>query len=216
MNIVLLGCPGSGKGTQAREISRKLGLKHINFGDIFWDEMTKKTPLGQQVSDYLSTGRLVPDWLVLGVLKERFAAERRGFLLDGFPRTMEQAEALDSWFTSRSSSLDAVVYLNLPEAEAVRRLVERRVCSGCGMIFNTLTSKPFMENACDSCGGVLKPKADDKVEVVKQRVMAYRDQTEPLISYYRGNVELFEIKADQPKQMITTQILSRLNAQKLP
>ncbi len=210
MNIALLGCPGSGKGTQARVISRKLGLLQVSPGDIFWNELNKKTPLGHQVADYLATGRLVPDWLVLGVLKERLAAEKKGVLLDGFPRTMEQAEGLDTWLASRSASLDAVIYLNLPEVEAARRLAERRVCAGCGMIYSNLTGMPFIETACGLCGGVLKSREDDKADVVRKRIMVYRDQTEPLISYYRGTVEFFEVKADQPQQAITTQILALL------
>ena len=210
MNIVLLGSPGSGKGTQARELSAKLGLLHLSLGDILWSELDKKTPLGQQVGDYLSTGCLVPDWLVLGVLKERLAAAKNGFLLDGFPGTMEQGEGLDTLLAAGSLALDAVVYLNLPEAEAVRRLVERRICAGCGMIFNRLTAKPRVEDVCDFCGGALKPRNDDKAGVVKQRVMAYRVQTEPLISYYRRNAEFFDVKADQPPQAITDQILALL------
>lgn len=207
MNIVLLGCPGSGKGTQARTISRKLGLKHFSPGDIYWDEIAKKTPLGEEVMDYVTTGRLVPDWLMLVTLKERLNAERGGLLLDGFPRTMEQAEALEAWLASRSSSLDAVIYLNLPEAEATKRLADRLICSGCGAIYNKVTVKSFMENVCDSCGGVVKPRADDKLEPVKNRIMVYRDQTaEHLISYYRGNAEFFEINAALPPAAITSRI----------
>jgi len=216
MNIAFLGCPGSGKGTQAREISKKLELARFSPGDIFWDEVTKKTPLGQEVADYLTTGRLIPDWLMLVTLKERLAAEKRGLVLDGFPRTMEQAEALEAWLSSRSSSLDAVIYLNLSEAEAAKRLDGRRVCAGCGGSFNLLTARPLTENVCDSCGGVLKPREDDKPELVKNRVMVYRDQTEHLISYYRGTVEFFEVKAAQPPQAITGQILNFLRSVQRP
>ncbi len=210
MNIVLLGSPGSGKGTQARALSAKLGLLHLSLGDILWNELDKKTPLGQQVGDYLSTGCLVPDWLVLGVLKEKLTEAKSGFLLDGFPGTMEQAEGLDALLAARSIGLDAVVYLNLPEAEAVRRLVERRICPACGMIFNRLTAKPVIEDVCDSCGGALKSRNDDKAGVVKQRVMAYRVQTEPLISYYRRNAEFSEVSAGLSPQAITDRILALL------
>ncbi len=210
MNIVLLGRPGSGKGTQARVISAKLGLRHVSPGDMFWEELANKTPLGQQVADYLATGRLVPDWLVMSVMKGKLSADKRGILFDGFPSTMEQAEGLDALLTARGTSLHAVVYLNLPEAEAVQRLTERRVCGGCGMIYNRLTGLPFIETVCDTCGGTLKVREDDKPSVVKQRVMVYRDQTEPLISYYRGNAEFYEINAGQPRQDITAQILTLL------
>jgi adenylate kinase len=210
MNIVLLGCPGSGKGTQARAISRRLGLKDFSLGDIYWNEIALKTPLGEEVSDYVITGRLVPDWLTLVTLKEKLAAERGGLLLDGFPRTMEQADGLEAWLASRSSALDAVIYLNLPEAEAAKRLADRLICTSCGSIYNRETVKSFMENVCDSCGGVVKSRADDKPELIKKRIMVYRDQTEHLVSYYRGNVDLFEIKAVQPPAAVTAQILGFL------
>ena len=210
MNIAFLGYPGSGKGTQARLLAGKLGLVHVSFGDIYWREINKKTPMGQEVSDYLPTGRLVPDWLVFGWLKEKYAAERRGFLFDGFPATTEQAEQLDAWLASRAAALDAVVFLNIPEAEAAKRLGARRVCPGCGAIFNTLTNPPFMENLCDSCGGPLKPQEDDKPEALKKRLMVYRDYTSQLNSYYRGNSAVLEVKADQPPAEVTKQILSVL------
>ncbi|HNW44973.1 MAG TPA: nucleoside monophosphate kinase [Elusimicrobiales bacterium] len=209
MNIVLLGYPGAGKGTQARIIADKLNMVHVSFGDIFWAEIARKSLLGQEVSDYLDTGRLVPDWLILGQLKERFASERRGLLFDGFPRTGEQAEGLDAWLEARSSSLDAIVHLKLPEVEVAKRLEGRRVC-GCGKIYNIHTSPPFMADMCDSCAGPLKPQKDDKPEVIKKRIMAYRDQTEHLLIYYRGNVPVLEVKADQPVQAVTTQLLTSL------
>lgn len=212
MNIVFLGYTGSGKGTQAREVSRKLNLKHVSFGDIFWNELVKKTPFGHEVADYLTTGRLVPDWLVLSQLKERLAKESDGLLFDGFPRTTEQAEGLEAWLASKSSSLTAVVLLNLPEAEAMKRAAARRICNDCGSIFNVETKVPFMTDLCDSCGGKLKLREDDRPEAIKKRVMAYRDQTDPLISYYRGNAEFFEINAAQPVQTVTTQILTALRS----
>ena len=210
MNIVLLGSPGSGKGTQARAISTKLNLVHFSPGDTFWAEMGKKTPLGQEVEDYVSQGRLVPDSLILRILKEKFSAEKRGLLLDGFPRTMEQVEELDKWLASRSAAVDVVAYLNLPEAEAIKRLEGRRVCPGCGMVYNLVTSKPLLENVCDKCSGPISARADDSANVVKQRIMVYREQTEPLISHYRSATEFIEINATQPQQAITAQILARL------
>ena len=155
---------------------------------------------------------LVPDWLVMGMLKDRFGKEKRGFLFDGFPRTAEQAEALDGWLTVRSSSLDAAVVLKLSEAEASKRLGARRVCPGCGSIFNLLTVPTFMENMCDSCGGPLKPRDDDKAAALQKRLMVYRDYSEQIFSFYRGNVPILEVKADQPVPAVTTQILAQLKA----
>lgn len=212
MNIVLLGSPGSGKGTQSRAISTKLNLVHFSPGDTFWAEMGRKTPLGQEVEDYVSKGRLVPDWLILRMLKEKFSAEKRGLLLDGFPRTMEQVDELDNWLVSRSAAVDAVVYLNLSEAEALKRLEGRRVCAGCGMVYNLATAKPLLENICDKCSGPISPREDDSAEVVRQRIAVYRNQTEPLVSHYRGNTEVIEIEATRSPQAITAQILARLKA----
>jgi adenylate kinase len=212
MNVILLGYPGSGKGTQARVLSRKLGLLHVSTGDIFREELAKKTALGQEVADYFSAGQLAPDWLVLDMLKHRLSSETRGLLFDGFPCTVEQAEGLDEWFTSRSMTLDAVIFLNLPEAEVARRLGDRRICVKCGTIYNLHIATPTLENACDSCGGALTIRGDDKPEVIKKRIMVYKDQTEPLVSYYKGNSFFSEVKADQPPQVITEKILSLLKA----
>lgn len=210
MNIALLGCPGSGKGTQAKAVAGKLELLHISLGDILWDEVNKKTPLGGQVGDYLSRGCPVPDWLVLVVLKGKLAEAKKGFLLDGFPGSMEQAEGLDALLAAESASLDAAVCLNLPEAEAMRRLTERRICSGCGMIFNRVTARPRAEAVCDFCGGALIFREDDRPSAVRQRLMVYREQTSPLISYYRRSLKFFEVDASQPRQTITDQVLRLL------
>jgi adenylate kinase len=206
MNIVFLGCPGSGKGTQARLIAQKLNMVHFSTGDILWEEIQKKTPLGHEVLDNVSTGRPVPDWLILGLLKDKLGQEKRGILFDGFPRTNEQAEALDAWLTSRSTALNAVIFFNITEAAAAKRLEMRGICSTCGTIQGTTGT------ACGACGGPIVRRDDDKPEAVRKRMMAYKDQTEPLLSYYRGNGILLEIKADQPPQAVTTQIAMALKS----
>lgn len=206
MNIVLLGYPGSGKTTQAKKLASTLGLAHVSFGDIFRGEIERKTPLGFEVMDYLSTGRLAPDWLVLNHLKDRFAKERLGFMFDGFPRTMEQAEGLETWLASRSSSLTAAFLLKLPEAEALKRAAGRRHCGSCGTQFNTATQPPMMADLCDNCGGKLSQRVDDRPEILKRRIMSFHDQTEHLVSYYNANAEFAEINAMQPVQGVFTQI----------
>jgi adenylate kinase len=192
MNVILLGYPGSGKGTQAKVLSQKFGLFHVSTGDIFREELAKKTPLGQEVASYMSSGRLVPDKLVLDVLKARLATETRGLLFDGFPRTVEQAESLDAWFESRSMPLDAVVFINVPEAEVAKRLGDRRTCSGCGKIYNLGSQPPAKADVCDVCGKPLITREDDKPEVILRRLQVYRDQTEPLLAYYRAAGNFYE------------------------
>ena len=212
MNLILLGYPGSGKGTQAKGLSQKLGLTHFSTGDIFREEISKHSTLGIEAAGYLSGGRLVPDKLVLDLIKSRLATETRGLLFDGFPRTVEQAQALDDYLASKSLTVDMVFFLDLQEQEVVSRLGARRTCVKCGTIYNLLTSAPAKEGICDSCGGVLTLREDDKPEVIKKRIMVYRDQTEPLLAYYKGNGVFTEIKADQSPQAITGQILSSLKA----
>ena len=192
MNIILLGYPGSGKGTQAKVLSQKLGMFHVSTGDMFREELSKKTPLGQEVSGYISAGRLVPDKLVLEIIKSRLKTETRGLLFDGFPRTVDQAEGLDGWFASRSQSIDAVLFLKVTEEEVIKRLSARRTCSGCGRIYNTISTPPAKENVCDACGKPLMVRDDDKPEVVHRRMQVYRDQTEPLLAYYRASGNFYE------------------------
>lgn len=210
MNLILLGYPGSGKGTQAKSVSQKLGLLHFSTGDIFREEISKKNTLGLEAAGYLSGGRLVPDRLVLDLIKSRLATETRGVLFDGFPRTVEQGQALDDYLSSRGLAVDRVFFLNAPEKEVLSRLGARRTCAKCGTIYNLLTSVPAKEGVCDACGGELSLREDDKPEVIKKRIMVYKDQTEPLLAYYRGNGVFSEIKADQPPQVITEQIISSL------
>jgi adenylate kinase len=202
MNIILLGYPGSGKGTQAKVLSQKLGLFHVSTGDIFREELARKSPLGQEVSGYISAGRLVPDRLVLEVLKARLAVETRGLLFDGFPRTVEQAEGLDSWFESRSQAIDSVIFLDVPEAEVAARLGSRRTCTGCGKIYNTISNAPAKENVCDVCGKPLMTRDDDKPEVIARRIQVYKDQTEPLLAYYRSSGVFHKVDASRAPEAV--------------
>lgn len=207
MNIVFLGCPGSGKSTQAKALAGKLGMVHFSTGNIFWDEIQRKTPLGHELMDSVTAGRLVPDWLVMDVLKDKLGAEKRGILFDGFPRSTEQAEGLDSWLSGRSSKLDAVIYFHMPETAALQRLERRVVCSSCGAIAEAAGAA-----ACTVCGGPVSSRGCDKPEILKRRLMAYKDQTEPVLSYYRSNDILVEVKADKPQQDVTVQIALALKS----
>jgi len=206
MNIILLGYPGSGKGTQAKVLSQKLGVFHVSTGDIFREELVRKTPVGQEVAGYLSAGRLVPDKLVLEVLKARLNMETRGLLFDGFPRTVDQAEGLDNWFAGRGQSIDAVLFLNVTEDEVARRLGARRTCTGCYRIYNAITSPPAKENVCDACSKPLAVREDDKPEVVKRRIQVYKDQTEPLLAYYHASGNFLQVDGGLAPEAVSEKV----------
>ncbi|MEI7480931.1 MAG: adenylate kinase [Elusimicrobiota bacterium] len=210
MNLILLGYPGSGKGTQARVLSEKFALFHISTGDIFREAISAKTTLGQEVSGYLSAGRLVPDKLVLEVIKTRLATETRGLLFDGFPRTVDQARELDDYFTSRSQSVDAVIFLDVDEEAVVARLGSRRTCPKCQKIYNLLTSPPAKEGLCDACSEKLILREDDKPEVIRRRILVYKDQTEPLVAYYKGMGNFCMVKGDKDPEAVTQEIAAVL------
>lgn len=212
MNIILLGYPGSGKGTLAKDLSKELDMVHVSTGDILRDEMGKKTQLGQEASSYMASGRLVPDRLVMDMLKTRLGAETRGLLFDGFPRTVEQAEMLDGWFTSRGQALDAVVFLNVAEDVVIARLGSRRTCTGCGKIYNVITSAPAKENVCDACGKPLMTRPDDTQSVIEKRVQVYKDQTEPLLAYYRASGNFFKADGGKAPDAVTRDVLTLLRA----
>lgn len=211
MNVILLGYPGSGKGTQAKILAQKFSLFHVSTGDIFREELAKKTPLGTEVAGYISAGRLVPDKLVLEVIKTRLSTETRGLLFDGFPRTVEQAEGLDDWFSARNINLDAVIFINVQEAEVARRLGDRRTCSGCGKIYNLGTQPPAKTDLCDVCGKKLVMREDDRPEVILRRLGVYRDQTEPLLSYYRASGNFYEADGGQDPESVAAKIAGMLN-----
>ena len=181
MRIVLLGAPGAGKGTQAALISEKYGIPHISTGDILREAVKQGTELGKSAQTYMSKGELVPDDVVIGIAAERIDQPdtENGFLLDGFPRTVVQAEALDKALAERNQKLDAVVNLEVDEDEVVRRLGGRKVCAKCGAIHTAASGA-----TCEQCGDELITRADDQPEAVRRRLQVYRDQTEPLVEYY--------------------------------
>lgn len=185
MNILLLGAPGSGKGTEAKRLAARTGMKHVSTGDIFRAEIAAKTALGIEADSYISKGNLVPDSITLEMVKSRLSGEKCGLLFDGFPRSIAQAEGLDAWFAETGRRLDMVIFLDVPDEKIVSRLVNRRTCSGCGKIYNLKTIPPQKEGVCDVCGGILSQRADDREDVIRQRLGAYRALTAPLAEYYK-------------------------------
>lgn len=186
MNIVLLGAPGAGKGTQAAKMVDAFGLPHISTGDIFRKAVADATPLGLEAKRYMDAGELVPDEVTIGIVKERLAQPdcANGFILDGFPRTVPQADALGVALSSMGTALDAVILVDVPKEELVDRLTARRQCRGCGRIYNVHGDMPVDPAVCDACGGEVYQRADDTVETVTNRLNVYEANTQPLIDYY--------------------------------
>lgn len=179
MNIILLGAQGSGKGTQAKFLSEKYGIPHISTGDIFREAAEKKTELGLKAKSHWEKGSLVPDEITIGIVKERLSRPDcgKGFVLDGFPRTLEQAKALDD-----ITEIDYVLELKIPDAISIERLSKRRVCKKCQAPYGHEAKMP---EQCKKCGGKLIQRSDDKPEAIKKRLAVYHDETEPLLEYYR-------------------------------
>jgi len=189
LNLVLLGAPGSGKGTQAERIIGRHDIPHISTGDILRDAVARGTELGATAKRYMDAGDLVPDDVIIGIMRARLGEPdaRRGFLLDGFPRTIEQAEALDEMLADSGRALTGVLLLDVPEEELVQRLSGRRMCRSCGANYNVIFNPPATEGVCDVCGGELYQRSDDNEETVRNRLAVYRRQTAPLIGYYEAH-----------------------------
>jgi adenylate kinase len=195
--LVLLGPPGSGKGTVAEQLEKRFKLEHVSTGQWFRREMSAGTELGQKVEEYIVRGELVPDEVVLGLLEHWVTPDlmHHGFLLDGFPRTQPQAAALDAFCAERNAPLDAVLYLNCPESVIVDRITGRRVCSNCGRIYHLRSTPPQTDGVCNVCGGELMQRSDDTVEVVHNRLQFYQRVTQPLVDYYRQRGKLVALNA---------------------
>ena len=210
--IVLLGPPGAGKGTQAQLVSDELNLPHISSGDIFRENLKNKTELGQMAEEYISRGELVPDGITISMIKERLSRPdcQSGALLDGFPRTPAQAEALDEMLTSLGSKVKAVPYIYVPDEVLIERLTGRWTCRACGHVFHEKFNPPRVTGRCDLCGSELYQREDDKVETVTQRIRVYKEQTQPLIDFYRVRGVLIEIDGSQSIEKVSAALLATL------
>lgn len=208
--IVLLGPPGAGKGTQAQKISNRLNLPHISSGDIFRENLRNKTGLGKQAQQYMDRGELVPDDVTIAMIEERLSRPdcSVGALLDGFPRTVAQAEALDEILAVLGGQVDAVPLIQVPDEELVKRLTGRRTCRAEGHVFHVIFNPPKEAGICDYDGSELYQRDDDSFETVSRRLRVYHDQTEPLIRYYRALSVLREVDGEQPIDAVTRELLA--------
>ena len=186
MRIVLLGAPGAGKGTQAKKLINKYGIPQISTGDILRKAVADGTPLGKEAKSYMDSGGLVPDSVVIGLVKERLAQDdcKKGYILDGFPRNTSQAETLDKVLKEMNASLDLALSVDVDKNDLMKRLTGRRTCRSCQQMFNIHFSAPQKEGVCDKCGGELYQRDDDKEETIKNRLDIYEKSTAPLIDYY--------------------------------
>jgi len=198
VRVIFLGPPGAGKGTQAQELAREWGVPHIATGDMLREAVAAKTALGLEAKRHMDSGGLVPDDVVIGLVGERLAQPdaKAGCVLDGFPRTVAQAEALDALFARAGIALDRVIYLDVPRSELLRRLTGRRVCRACGRTFHLVSAPPSVAGKCDDCGGELYQRADDSEATVATRLDVYQKQTAPLLDYYRGRRLLAEVAGE--------------------
>ncbi|RKQ32325.1 adenylate kinase [Oceanobacillus halophilus] len=199
MNLILMGLPGAGKGTQADKINEKYNIPHISTGDMFRLAIKEGTDLGKKAKEFMDQGELVPDEVTIGIVKDRLSKDdcKNGFLLDGFPRTIAQAEALKQLLAEMNQSIDYVIHVDVPEEKLVERLTGRRICPTCGTAYHVLFNPPKQEGLCDKDGAELIQRDDDKPETVKTRLSVNVEQTQPLLDFYDAEGYLVKVNGDQ-------------------
>jgi len=210
--VIMLGAPGSGKGTQAKQMSERFGIPQISTGDMLREAVKRGTEMGRKAKSFMDQGGLVPDEVVIGIVRDRLSAAdcREGFILDGFPRTIPQAEALDAVLLELGKRITTVLSLEVDEEALMDRLCGRRTCPGCGAMFHVRFHPPVTEGKCDKCGGDLIQREDDKEETIRARLVHYKNSTEPLIEYYRGTGAIRSVKASGEIETIFQQIVKIL------
>ena len=212
MKIIMLGAPGAGKGTQAKQIADKYGVPHISTGDIFRANIKNGTELGKKAKEYMDQGLLVPDELTCDLVMDRIQQEdcKNGFILDGFPRTIPQAEALDAALGKINEKMDYAIDVDVPDENIVNRMSGRRACLNCGATYHLISIPPKVEGICDRCGSEIVLREDDKPETVQKRLKVYHEQTQPLIEYYSGKGVLKEVDGTQPMDDVFAAIVKIL------
>ncbi len=212
MHILLMGPPGAGKGTQAANIVKKFNIPHISTGDMFRAAIKEGTELGKKAKACIDAGNLVPDEITVGIVKERLAQDdcKKGFILDGFPRTVDQADALSKILVELGLSLQSVINITVPSSDLVERAVGRRICRSCGATYHIKFSPSKVEGKCDACGGELYQRADDTEETMKNRLSVYEAQTKPLIEYYQKAGLYVEIDGRQAIDKVFADVVETL------
>lgn len=212
LNLILMGLPGAGKGTQAEKINEKYNIPHISTGDMFRLAIKEGTDLGKKAKEYMDQGELVPDEVTIGIVRERLSKDdcRNGFLLDGFPRTIAQADALQELLTDMEQSIDYVLHVDVPEEKLVERLTGRRICPTCGATYHVMYNPPQQEGICDKDGSQLIQRDDDKPKTVKKRLSVNIEQTKPLLDFYQEKGYLLTVNGDREIDQVFQDIQSKI------
>lgn len=213
MNIILMGLPGAGKGTQASEIVKKFPIPHISTGDMFRKAIKDETDLGKEAKSYMDRGELVPDEVTVGIVKERISEDdaKKGFLLDGFPRTIDQAESLSQIMSELDREIDAVINIEVPEEELMNRLTGRRICEKCGTTYHLVFNPPKVDGICDIDGGKLYQREDDNPETVSNRLSVNVKQSKPILEYYNNKCVLKNIDGSKDIDEVTNDVIDILD-----
>ena len=216
MELLMMGSPGAGKGTQAAKLAKKYGIPQISTGDMFRVAVKEGTELGKKAQEYMSAGKLVPDEVTIGIVRERLAKDdcKAGFILDGFPRTVEQADALNEISKAQGRSLTKVINISVPAEDLIERAIGRRICRSCGATYHVKFHAPAKENVCDACGGELYQRGDDTAETMQKRLSVYESSTRPLIDYYKQSGIYAEIDGKQKIEKVTEDLENVLHSVK--